>query len=205
MRHVSPVALVVLVGTQSDLRQVLIQLARQRERPVSVDKARLVARGLGVTAFAKCSALTQKNLKVVFDTAIVVSLEHKEKMKGLRQRPRLTLREKTPNNPDNPHRPGGGMSAVSCEDFVEGFICHFSLALSCSLQGDYRADIILVVVDFQSSSDTENYIVKHFTAPQYTHLPCWPSCQYSFSSSKAHGVPCTVCVSHTQTFTGIGF
>lgn len=87
----------VLVGTQSDLRQVLIQLARQRERTVSVDKARLVARGLGVTAFAKCSALTQKNLKVVFDTAIVVSLEHKEKMKGLRQRPRLTLREKTPN------------------------------------------------------------------------------------------------------------
>lgn len=88
----------VLVGTQSDLRddvQVLIQLARQREQPVSIEEARQVARSLGVSAFAECSALTQKNLKAVFDTAIMVSLEHKEELKGMRQR--VTLREKTPD------------------------------------------------------------------------------------------------------------
>lgn len=99
VRRLCPAAPLVLVGTQSDLRedvQVLIRLARQRERPVSVDEARLVSRGLGVTAFAECSALTQKNLKAVFDTAITVSLEHKEELKGLKQRQRLTLTQKTP-------------------------------------------------------------------------------------------------------------
>lgn len=97
--HLCPVAPVVLVGTQSDLRedvQVLVQLARQRERPVSVDEVRLVARSLGISAFAECSALTQENLKAVFDAAIMVSLEHKEEPKGLRLRQRLMLRQKTP-------------------------------------------------------------------------------------------------------------
>ncbi|MCI4393929.1 hypothetical protein PGIGA_G00163170 [Pangasianodon gigas] len=100
VRRLCPVAPMVLVGTQSDLRedvQVLIRLAQQRERPVSVDEARLVTRSLGVTSFAECSALTQKNLKAVFDTAIMVSLEHKEELKGLGLRQRRRLREKTPD------------------------------------------------------------------------------------------------------------
>ncbi|XP_027034755.1 rho-related GTP-binding protein RhoU [Tachysurus fulvidraco] len=97
VHRLHPVAPLVLVGTQSDLRedvQVLIQLARQQERPISVEEARLVARSLGVSAFAECSALTQKNLKAVFDTAIMVSLEHKEQPKGLRRR--VMVRNKTP-------------------------------------------------------------------------------------------------------------
>ncbi|KAG7316037.1 hypothetical protein KOW79_020903 [Hemibagrus wyckioides] len=98
VRRLHPAAPVVLVGTQSDLRddvQVLIRLARQQEQPVSVEEARQVTRSLGVSAFAECSALTQKNLKAVFDTAIMVSLEHKEELKGMRQR--VMLREKTPD------------------------------------------------------------------------------------------------------------
>ncbi|KAK3510867.1 hypothetical protein QTP70_022833, partial [Hemibagrus guttatus] len=97
VRRLHPVAPLVLVGTQSDLRddvQVLMWLARQQKQPVKVE-ARLVSRSLGVSAFAECSALTQKNLKAVFDTAIMDSLEHKEELKGMRQR--VMLREKTPD------------------------------------------------------------------------------------------------------------
>ncbi|KAK1803068.1 hypothetical protein P4O66_021597 [Electrophorus voltai] len=87
---------VVLVGTQSDLRedvQVLIRLAREQEQPVGQDEARLCARTVGAVAFAECSALTQKNLKEVFDMAIVASLQHAEAGQGAG----LTLRGKTPN------------------------------------------------------------------------------------------------------------
>lgn len=92
VRRLCPETPLVLVGTQCDLQedvQVLIGLARRREQPVSPDEVRLVAQSLGVTAFTECSALTQKNLKAVFDTAIVATLEHKEELKE-------PLRPKTP-------------------------------------------------------------------------------------------------------------
>lgn len=67
---------------------------------MSVEEGRLFARNLGLSAFSECSALTQKNLKTVFDTAIMVSLEHKEELKSMRQSQRLrqslALRQKTP-------------------------------------------------------------------------------------------------------------
>ncbi|XP_076138898.1 ras homolog family member Ub [Alosa pseudoharengus] len=72
----------LLVGTQSDLRQdvkVLIELARRRERPVEEHEARALAAKAGAVAYVECSALTQKNLKEVFDGAIAAGLRHAER------------------------------------------------------------------------------------------------------------------------------
>ncbi|CAB1348580.1 unnamed protein product [Coregonus sp. 'balchen'] len=64
IRRRCPLAPMLLVGTQCDLRKhvkVLIELACRREWPV---------------AKVDCSAHSQKNLKEVFDAAIAVGMKH---------------------------------------------------------------------------------------------------------------------------------
>ncbi|KAM8879184.1 uncharacterized protein AB9W97_014677 isoform 3-T3 [Spinachia spinachia] len=90
IRQHCPGAPLVLVGTQLDLRedvQVLIRLARSQQRPVGTEEGRRLARELGAAGFAECSALTQKNLKDAFDSAILASI----------QQQRFTLRKTTPD------------------------------------------------------------------------------------------------------------
>ncbi|XP_054854827.1 rho-related GTP-binding protein RhoU-like [Eublepharis macularius] len=77
LRRHCPATPVLLVGTQADLRhdvQVLIALARRRQRPVPAAAARALAAQLGAVGYAECSALTQHNLKEVFDAAIAAGL-----------------------------------------------------------------------------------------------------------------------------------
>ncbi|XP_019743166.1 ras homolog family member Ub [Hippocampus comes] len=77
-----PLTPVILVGTQCDLRQdvkVLIELARRKERPVAEEDARALADKIGAVTYVECSALTQKNLKEVFDVAIAVGLRNCER------------------------------------------------------------------------------------------------------------------------------
>lgn len=64
---------------------MLIELARRRERPVAEEDARALAEKIGAVTYIECSALTQKNLKEVFDVAISV---------GLRQSDRRARRER---------------------------------------------------------------------------------------------------------------
>ncbi|KAM6972301.1 rho-related GTP-binding protein RhoU [Aplochiton taeniatus] len=93
-RH-CPAATVVLVGTQVDLRedvQVLIQLAKNQERPVSTEEGQQRAVEIGAVSFGECSALTQKNLKDVFDSAILASITQADVSQQ-----RQTLRQKTPD------------------------------------------------------------------------------------------------------------
>lgn len=74
IKHYVPTAPFILVGTQTDLREDLReiqQLAKNKERPISTEVGRKVARELKATAFIECSALTQKGLKDVFDEAIL--------------------------------------------------------------------------------------------------------------------------------------
>ncbi|KAM4664084.1 rho-related GTP-binding protein RhoV [Discoglossus pictus] len=71
---------VVLVGTQADLRDdvnVLINLSRCKVRPVTESQAHNMAQKIRAKTYMECSALTQKNLKEVFDTAILGAIEHK--------------------------------------------------------------------------------------------------------------------------------
>ncbi|MBN3324079.1 RHOU protein, partial [Atractosteus spatula] len=74
-----PRAPLLLVGTQCDLREdvkVLIELAKYREKPVDEEAARTCAQEIKAVCYMECSALTQKNLKEVFDAAIVASIQH---------------------------------------------------------------------------------------------------------------------------------
>lgn len=73
-----PKAPIILVGTQSDLREdvkVLIELDKCREKPVPEEAARLCAEEIKAACYVECSALTQKNLKEVFDAAIVAAIQ----------------------------------------------------------------------------------------------------------------------------------
>ncbi|XP_072319685.1 ras homolog family member Ub [Eucyclogobius newberryi] len=88
IRRRCPLTPILLVGTQCDLRQdvkVLIELSRRRESPVEEEDAWALADKIGAVTYVECSALTQKNLKEVFDAAIAV---------GLRQSDRRARRER---------------------------------------------------------------------------------------------------------------
>lgn len=102
IRQHCPGAPLVLVGTQLDLRedvQVLIQLAQNQQRPVSTEEGQQLAQELGAAAFAECSALTQKNLKDTFDSAILASFQQAESVTVQQQR--MTLLRKTPDKIKN--------------------------------------------------------------------------------------------------------
>jgi len=74
-KHCAPV---VLVGTQSDLRNdapTLVELARVKEAPVTQAEAQKLASSYGFLGYIESSSLTQKNLKEVFDQAIMAGLQ----------------------------------------------------------------------------------------------------------------------------------
>ncbi|KAF7252119.1 Rho-related GTP-binding protein RhoV [Varanus komodoensis] len=80
IRTHNPQTPVVLVGTQADLRDdvnVLINLDHYNVKPVPRTQAEGLAEKIRAQTYVECSALTQKNLKEVFDTAIVSAVEHK--------------------------------------------------------------------------------------------------------------------------------
>lgn len=98
VRRHRPGAPLVLVGTQLDLRedvQVLIQLAHGQQRPVGTEEGRRLAQELGAVGFAECSALTQKNLKDAFDSAVLAGVQQTDGC-GVQQQ-RLAPRMKTPD------------------------------------------------------------------------------------------------------------
>ncbi|XP_061819517.1 ras homolog family member Ua [Nerophis lumbriciformis] len=101
IRRHTPFAPLVLVGTQCDLREdvkILIDLAKYRERPVDPVDARECAAEIGAVAYVECSSLTQKNLKEVFDTAIMASLQNLSSQKHLRgKQKRRAKQRQTPD------------------------------------------------------------------------------------------------------------
>ncbi|PAV58589.1 hypothetical protein WR25_18682 [Diploscapter pachys] len=67
----SPSTPIILVGTQVDLRW------KAMRETVSTAKGRALAAHIGAVEFFECSALTQYNLKQMFDAAILAGLENK--------------------------------------------------------------------------------------------------------------------------------
>lgn len=73
LRHYSPSAAVILVGTKSDLRQdaaTLEALKRRGQSPVSVEQAEAGARKMRAVTYVECSAISGHNLKRTFDEAV---------------------------------------------------------------------------------------------------------------------------------------
>lgn len=71
---------IILVGSQSDLCHnvgILIHLDRFNARPVRFSQARRLAHRIRAHSYIECSALTQHNLKDVFDCAVSAAIEHK--------------------------------------------------------------------------------------------------------------------------------
>lgn len=71
--HHAPSVPIILVGTKLDLREdpaTLESLRQKRMEPVSYDQALIVAKDIRAHKYLECSALTQRNLKSVFDEAI---------------------------------------------------------------------------------------------------------------------------------------
>uniref|UniRef100_A0AC34FKF7 Rho GTPase n=1 Tax=Panagrolaimus sp. ES5 TaxID=591445 RepID=A0AC34FKF7_9BILA len=76
VRAVAPDTPVILVGTQSDLRHNLTQILEYKRRginPIDAKQVRKIADQHNID-FIECSALTQQNLKEVFDKAILHTL-----------------------------------------------------------------------------------------------------------------------------------
>jgi cell division control protein 42 len=77
----------LLVGTQIDLRDdagTIEKLAKNKQKPITLEQGEKLAKELKAVKYVECSALTQKGLKNVFDEAILAALEPPEPPKRRR-------------------------------------------------------------------------------------------------------------------------
>ena len=73
IEHHAPNVPIILVGTKLDLREdrsTMESLRSKRMEPVSYEQALQVSKEIRAHKYLECSALTQRNLKSVFDEAI---------------------------------------------------------------------------------------------------------------------------------------
>ena len=87
--HHCPQVPIVLVGLKLDLRDDKETVEKLREKklaPITYEQGVKMAKEIGALKYVECSALTQKGLKTVFDTAVVAAHGgfdvHKHKRKG---------------------------------------------------------------------------------------------------------------------------
>jgi hypothetical protein len=62
---------------RSDLK-TLLTLDQQKLKPVTEKEARARAQQMHACTYIECSALTEKNLKTVFDTAVLTAMEFRD-------------------------------------------------------------------------------------------------------------------------------
>ena len=73
IQHHCPNAKYILVGTKLDLREdqmVIEKLKEKKSAPITYEKGVELSKKIGAHRYIECSALTQKNLKEVFDESI---------------------------------------------------------------------------------------------------------------------------------------
>lgn len=62
---------------RSDL-QTLLTLDQQKLKPVTEKEARARAQQMHACSYIECSALTEKNIKTVFDSAVLAAIEFRD-------------------------------------------------------------------------------------------------------------------------------
>jgi len=81
--HFNPKTPIVLVGTKMDLRDnedTIMSLQEQNLSPITTSKGEKLAKDISAYKYVECSALTQKNLSLVFEEACkAVFADHAEK------------------------------------------------------------------------------------------------------------------------------
>ena len=83
IKHHCPKTPFLLVGTQIDLRDdaaTLTKLAKNKQKPLSLEMGKRLAEEVNAVKYVECSALTQKGLKNVFDEAILQLFEPRDEI-----------------------------------------------------------------------------------------------------------------------------
>ena len=121
IRHHMPNTTIMLVGTKLDLRDepnTLAKLAEKRMAPITYQQGMQMASEIGAVKYVECSALTQKNLKLVFDEAI----RGEQKRVGRRRRlrashpfPLAQLSSSLPRTRPRARRNPEAVDALSCK------------------------------------------------------------------------------------------
>ncbi|KAL3083113.1 hypothetical protein niasHS_010915 [Heterodera schachtii] len=84
IRSLAPSAPILLIGTQSDRR-----LISHRSETVETKAMAQLSERLELSSWLECSAVTQHNLKEVFDLAILQGLCHEQKLPAARNSPSI--------------------------------------------------------------------------------------------------------------------
>lgn len=85
LSHYCPNTPFILVGTKCDLRddlRLLEALRKTKQKPVTTEEGRKLARKLGALGYVECSALTTEGVKNVFDEAVLQFLENKQRRRS---------------------------------------------------------------------------------------------------------------------------
>ena len=85
VNHHCPGVPMMLVGTKLDLRddqETIMRLAEKGLSPISFETGQKLAKEIKAVKYLECSALTQKNLKMVFDEAIRIVLNPVKQKSG---------------------------------------------------------------------------------------------------------------------------
>ena len=89
--HFCPNVPVLLVCTKVDLRDdvnTIAKLARIKQKPITKDEGKKLAKDIGATAYVECSALERFNITEVFQTAVRKTLnkrKYNKKLKKMKQ------------------------------------------------------------------------------------------------------------------------
>ena len=73
--HHCPKTPFLLIGTKIDLRDdaaTIEKLSEEKQTPITIEAAEMLAQELRAVKYVECSALTQKGLKNVFDEASAI-------------------------------------------------------------------------------------------------------------------------------------
>ncbi|KAL5481561.1 hypothetical protein EMCRGX_G021751 [Ephydatia muelleri] len=83
--HHCPNTPIVLIGTKMDLRddkETIQKLKEKRLTPITLPQGLQLQKEIGAVKFLECSAMTQKNVRTVFDEAIRASLRPSKPVKA---------------------------------------------------------------------------------------------------------------------------